>query len=670
MDASALEQLVALFGILIGTLALCKVFRLPSLLGFFVGGMIAGPNGLGLVGESLKVASLAEIGVALLLFTIGMEFSQETISRLQRAMLLGGSIQIAGTTGVVVALGHMAGLAMEKAIFAGMLVSLSSTAIVVRSLEESAKLQSPQGQSALGILIFQDLMIVPMMLAIPVLGASGGSSWDTGAAMRALMGLVIMSAAAGLGWKLIPGAFFLIARARSREMFLLALLALCFFMTWLAHSQGLSPAIGALLAGILISRSDFAHEALGNVLPFRDVFMSFFFASIGMMLDMRFLLANPVWIGIGALGLILIKAVVATVAGMVLRLPIRVAVGMGFGLGQIGELSFILAQSGLVEDLISQSAYQVFLAISVLTMAATPMLLASGERLGKVMASWPWLPSWAVERAGSRIGERESLHGHLVIVGFGLNGRNLAKAAKAVGIPYVIVEMNPKTVKEEKRKGEPIIFGDASHEAVLKEAGIHNARTIVIAINDPGALRSTVLLARKLNPGVHIIARTRYIQEVDPLYALGADHVIPEEFETSIEIFTRVLRNYLVPEQEVEKLVGEIRSEGYEMLRRPFAGDSTLCQLGDMLGDVEVRALRVQDGSEVVEKTLSELALRRDYGVTVVALKRGSEWKVPPDAQEPIRAGDVLLVLARAEGVAKIRRLLCHKEESCWDTGA
>jgi len=275
-----------------------------------------------------------------------------------------------------------------------------------------------------------------------------------------------------------------------------------------------------------------------------------------------------------------------------------------------------------------------------------------------------------VQRAGSRIGERESLHGHLIIVGFGLNGRNLAKAAKAVGIPYVIVEMNPKTVKEEKRKGEPIIFGDASHEAVLKEAGIHNARTIVIAINDPGALRSTVLLARKLNPGVHIIARTRHIQEVDPLDALGADHVIPEEFETSIEIFTRVLRNYLVPEQEVEKLIGEIRSEGYEMLRRPFAGDSTLCQLGDMLGDVEVRALRVQDGSEVVEKTLSELALRRDYGVTVVALKRGSEWKVPPDAQEPIREGDVLLVLARAEGVAKIRRLLCHKEESCWDTGA
>ncbi len=666
MDASLLEQIAGLFGILIGTLALCKVFRLPSLLGFFVGGMISGPNGLGLVGESLKVASLAEIGVALLLFTIGMEFSQETFSRLQRAMLLGGSIQIAGTTGIVVVLGQMAGLPMQKAIFAGMLVSLSSTAIVVRSLEEGAKLQSPQGQSALGILISQDLMIVPMMLAIPVLGAAGGSTWDTGAAMRALGGLVIMSAAAGLGWRLVPGALFLIARARSREMFLLALLALCFFMTWLAHSQGLSPAIGALLAGILISRSDFAHEALGNVLPFRDVFVSFFFASIGMMLDVRSLLANPVLIGIGTLGLVLTKAVVATVAGMLLRLPVRVAVGMGFGLSQIGELSFILAQSGLAEDLISHRGYQVFLAISVITMAATPVLLGAGERLGEVMASLPWLSRWATGEAGSGSNEKESLHGQLIIVGFGLNGRNLAKAAKAVGIPYVIVEMNPKTVKEERRKGEPIIFGDASHEAVLREAGIHNARTIVIAINDPGALRSTVLVARKLNPGINIIARTRYIQEVDALYALGADHVIPEEFETSIEIFTRVLRNYLVPEQEVEKLVREIRSERYEMLRKPLAVGSTLCQLGDMLGDVEVRALRVQDGSEVVGKTLSELALRRNHGVTVVALKRGSEWRVDPDPHEPIAAEDVLLVLARAEGVRKIQRLLCHKDESCW----
>lgn len=665
MDKSVLEQIIILFCTLVGTLAICRLLKLPSLLGFFMAGIITGPHGLGWVGDALKVDTLAEIGVALLLFTVGMEFSQETVCRLQRAMLLGGSLQVAGTALAVMILGHMVGLAMEKAIFLGMLASLSSTAIVVRSMEESAKLHSPQGQTALGIIIFQDLMIVPMMLMIPLLGAAGGSQLDTASALRALTGLITMTIATGLGWRVVPWALFLVARTRSREMFLLALLGLCFFMTWLAHSQGLSPAIGALLAGILISRSDFAHEALGNVLPFRDVFMSFFFASIGMILDLSMLLKDPFWIGIGAVILILLKAVVATWTGIALRLPIRVAVGVGLSLSQTGELSFILAQSGLVENLISKEIYNGFLAISVLTMAATPPLIRMGDLLGKAVASWFPSPHRLRGSEEYEMEGKETRHGHLIVVGFGLNGRNVAKAAKAVGIPYVVVEMNPKTVREERKKGEPIIFGDATHEAVLQAAGIEAARTILIAVNDPGALRSVVILARKLNPGIQIIARTRYVQEVEPLYALGADYVIPEEFETSIEIFTRVLRNYLVPEEEVEKLLEEIRSQGYEVLRKQFSPGSTLCQVGDMLGDIEVRALRVQEGSEVVGKTLSELALRTRHGVTVIALKRGSEWTVDPSPHEPLAKGDVLLVLSRAEGLGSLKRLLCGPEQVC-----
>lgn len=645
----------------VGALFLCGLLRVPVLLGFLGVGLAAGPHGFGWVSGPNRVEMLAEVGVSLLLFSVGMEFSQESLSRIQRAMFKGGPLQVGGTMGLCLLIGLLAGWDLPLALLAGMLAALSSTAIVIRSLQDRAELDSPHGQNALGILIFQDLLIIPLMLVLPLMGTAEAGS-PSGLALVRGMGLMFLVTLAG--WKLVPWVLFLAARSRSREMFLLTLLAVCFFMAWFAHAQGLSPAIGALLAGIVISRSEFSHEALGNVTPFRDVFMSFFFVSLGMLMDPKVLVQEPLWIASGAVLLVVLKALVVMGTGLVLGLPLRTLILLGAALGQIGELSFVLAQSALNRGILPGEIYQGFLAASVLTMGGTPLLIKTGHILASLALRWKgWPGSWLAE-AAERDASKEELSGHLVIVGFGLNGRNLARAAKVGGIRYVIVEANLQTVRKERSKGEPILYGDGSHESVLRAAGIDLARVLVVVINDPGAVRTIVSLARRISPSLYIIARTRYLQEVEPLYGLGADEVIPEEFETSVEIFTRVLRRFLVPEDQVERMVEEIRAEGYEMLRSPAAARPTVCDIGALSSGIEVRSLRIQEGSQAVGRSLAQLDFRKRYGVTVVAVRRGDELIVDPDPWAPLLAGDVLIVLSDSCNFPGVQGILEAQEKA------
>jgi len=644
----------------VGALFLCGLLKAPVLLGFLGVGWVAGPHGFGWVGGPHRVEMLAEVGVSLLLFSVGMEFSQESLSRIQRAMFKGGPLQVVGTMGLCLLIALLAGWDFSLALLAGMLAALSSTAIVIRSLQERAELDSPHGQNALGILIFQDLLIIPMMLVLPLMGT--GETGGLGG-LEVLRGMGLMFLVTLAGWKVLPWVLFLAARSRNKEMFLLTLLAVCFFMAWFAHSQGLSPAIGALLAGIVISRSEFSHEALGNVTPFRDVFMSFFFVSLGMLMDPKELVREPLWIALGAVFLVVLKALVAMGTGLVMSLPLRTLILMGAALAQIGELSFVLAQSAVNRGILPGEIYQGFLAAAVLTMGFTPVLIKTGHILASLALRWKGWPGFLLAEPVPEDASKEELSGHLVILGFGLNGRNLARAAKAGGIRYVIVEANLQTVRKERSKGEPILYGDGSHESVLRAAGIELARALVVVINDPGAVRTIVSLARRISPGLYIIARTRYLQEVEALYGLGADEVIPEEFETSVEIFTRVLRRFLVPEDQVEKMVEEIRAEGYEMLRSPAAAGLTVCDIGALSSGIEVRSLRIQEGSQAVGRSLAQLDFRKRYGVTVVAIRRGEELIVDPDPRLPLLAGDVLVVLADPRNFPGVTGILEAQEK-------
>jgi CPA2 family monovalent cation:H+ antiporter-2 len=424
---------------------------------------------------------------------------------------------------------------------------------------------------------------------------------------------------------------------------------------------GLSLALGALLAGLILSESEYSSQALGNILPFRDVFTSFFFISIGMLLDVGFLLQRPGLIAVIALCVLSLKAIIAGCTAVLLGFPLRTTILVGLALSQIGEFSFILSRSGIEYGLLPATTYQLFLVVSVLTMAATPFVLALGPRAAdlalrlslprRLKAGLYFVPT--ITSTETKIHQKD----HLIIVGFGLNGRNVARSARAAGIPYVIIEMNPETVRAEKSKGEPIYFGDAIQEAVLAHARIKGARVLVVVISDPTATRRIIEIARRLNPTLYIIARTRFLQEMKHLYELGANEVIPEEFETSVEIFTRVLGKYLIPRDEIEKFTTEVRADGYEMLRSLPKESASFSDLKIHLPDFEISTFRVNQESPLVGKTLAQIQLRKELGVTLLAIHRDSQIISDPGGDTKFCANDVLVLLGPAYKIAGITSL-------------
>jgi monovalent cation:H+ antiporter-2, CPA2 family len=638
MDLPILREAVVIFGLSIGVIVVCHRFRIPPVIGFLLTGVMAGPHGLGLVKAVHQVEMLAEIGVILLLFVIGMELSFKELLRIKKPVFLGGAAQVLLTIIFFDALAVLLGFSMGKAVFAGFLAALSSTAIVLKLLSDRAELNAPHGRISLGILIFQDLIVVPMMLLVPFMSGRAG---DLGPSLLILTvkALGIIALLYLLAKKVIPRILLMVVRTRSRELFLMTTLGLCFSIALLTSAVGLSLALGAFLAGLLMSESEYSLSALEGILPFRDVFTSVFFISIGMLLNVGFLFENIGLVLLVTMIILLVKAVVASGATLILGYPMRVAALTGLTLCQIGEFSFVLAGVGMTYGLMTAVEFQLFLAVAIVTMALTPFFLMASPHVSDFLArKLPWGTGPLVP-----VGKEceTAPDDHLIIVGFGIGGRHLARAAQMAGIRYVVLEMNPDTVRNEGAKGEPIFYGDAAQPAVLEHAGVSRARILAVVIADPAAIRRITEAARKANPSLHIVVRTRFVSEIDPLRELGANEIIPEEFETSVEIFNRVLATYLVPRREIERFTFEIRAEGYGALRKPTIPGEPSCDLSGVCSGFDVTSLDVESGSFVDGKSLKEAELRKTHGLTLVGVKRGSEVIANPDAGFRLRAGDV-----------------------------
>lgn len=656
MQIILLNDILTIFGLSVAVLYICHRLHVPPIVGFLLTGVLAGPYGLGLVKAISAIEILAEVGVVMLLFTIGLEFSLANLWRLGRPLLLAACAQIFLTFLTILIITRILGLPLEEAIFTGFLISLSSTAIVVKILQDRGEVESIQGHTILGILIFQDLITVPMMLLTPVLAGEGNGLGKALFIFFLEGGGMALLVFVGAKW-LVPWIFFRIAETRIRELFALSVIVICLAVAWITHLVGLSLALGAFLAGLIISESEYGHQALGNIIPFRDVFTSFFFVSIGMLLDLKFIGQNPWGLGLIAAGIIILKAFLACLAVIIMGLPLRLAIIVGLGLSQIGEFSFILAKAGHGYGLVDDIGYQMFLAISILTMLLTPFVIGLAPQAADLILKLPFsrkLKRGSYMAKGTpKIQEKD----HLIIIGFGINGRNIARAARAAGISYVIVEINPQVVREERKKGEPIFFGDATQETILQHARIKDARIIVVAINDPVGARRITELSRRLNPKIHIIVRTRYLREVEPLYQLGANEVIPEEFETSIEIFARVLAKYLLPKDEIEKFVSEVRAEGYEMLRSLSTEAATCRDLSHCLPDLEITSLRVSRNSPFLGKTLAQTEMRNKYNVTLLAIRRDHKLIYNPDPDIEFKENDLLLLIGSPEKLTEIAQL-------------
>ncbi len=648
---SVLADGLIVLGLAIAVAVICHRLRIPAVVGFLLTGVLAGPSGLALVPTTAEVDHIAELGIILLLFTIGVEFSLTQLLAIRRYVLVGGALQVGLTAAAVAALSVGLGQPWGTAVFIGWLVSLSSTAVVLKLLQERAEMDTPQGRVILGILIFQDVIAVPMMLVTPLLATGGTGSGGAIALMLAKGTGIVVAAALAARW-LVPRLLHLVARTRSREVFLLAVIAICLGVACLTAAAGLSLALGAFLAGLIISESEYGLQALGNIIPLRDIFTSFFFVSVGMLLDTGFLIRHPVQVALAVTLVILLKGALAGVAAWLSGGTLRVAVLSGLALAQVGEFSFILARVGQSNGLLADWVFPLFLATAVASMAATPLTLAASGRVAVLLDRLP-LPERARRGRGSgHPTSPDPLRDHLVIVGFGINGHNVAAAAKRAGIPYIVTELNPDTVRREQAAGEPIIFGDASQELVLEHAQVQAARVVVVAINDPAATRAVAAAVRRLQPAVHLIVRTRYLQEVPALAALGVSEIIPEEFETSVEIFTRVLAHYLVPRDAIEEHVAAIRASGYAMFRSLSAGTAA----PPALADINIAAVRLDAESDLVGRTLAEGRLRNRFGVTVASVQRGAETLDAAAADLRLQEGDVLYVIGAPERVAAMGR--------------
>jgi len=642
-DPNFLRELVI---VLTATIAIVFVFqklRLPNIVGFLLTGVIIGPHGFQLIQSVDQVETLAEIGVVLLLFTIGLEFSLETILSVQRRVVWAGLLQVVLTTLVVLAVARLLGASVEVGLFYGFLVSLSSTAIVLRIYHDRGEINSLQGRLASGLLLFQDLCVVPMMLLLPVLAGSGQDSiflivWVLAKSLITLVAIVWTAR------KLLPRLLHQAALLRNREIFVLFVVLVCFGTAWLTSETGLSLALGALVAGLVISESELSHQIVADILPLRDCFSGIFFISIGMLLNLGLLSQDFRITLLELLLMIGIKSMVLFAVFWWLYRSIRLGVVLGLGLAQIGEFSFVLAKAGINYKLLSPADGQIFLAASILSMMATPFLIQ-------------WAHAWAFgfeglfkdtgfnrSTSGGAI-ETASATGHVIVVGYGLNGQNLARVLKEVSIPYRVLEMDPDLVRSAKAGGEPISFGDGTRPEILQQVGIEKARILVVAISDPAATARLVSQARRLRTDLYIIVRTRYVAEIDRLYRLGANQVIPEEFETSVEIFARVLQEYHIPRNVISLQVDLIRKEHYGTLRGIRLQGKQLDALSQFLVGTTSDIFSIVEASPAVGKSLEEINLPLRSGVSVIAVVRDGKSYPNVGNDFKLAVGDMLVLL-------------------------
>jgi len=638
-EVTIIRELIILLAVSLPITFLFHKAKLPALVGFLITGVLIGPHGAAIITETQVVERLADIGVVLLLFTVGLEFSLDDIIRSGRRFLLGGGFQVVLTSGAVAGIAILFHYPLPQAIFFGFLASLSSTAIVLKMYSDRAELDTAHGRLSTGILLFQDMAVVPMMLLLPVLGEAGAAGVITPISVlmslgKAVMGLVVVFLTAR---KVVPLLLHQVVRLRNREMLFLLVVLLCLGTAWITFSLGLSLALGAFLAGLIISESEYSHHIVVDILPFRDYFASIFFISIGMLLKTDYFVMHwPLLIGLTT-ALALLKTGLVTITASVLRYPVRSSLLAGLALAQVGEFSFLLADQGARFGLIAGGTFQAFINTSILTMVATPFIIQTApwfvDRLRMLQPDSPEQPSIC------------ALTGHTIIAGYGLNGRNLARTLRATRIPYTVLEVNADTIRKARNDGEPIIYGDITREDVLARAGVPCARIIVFAISDFSATRLAIRIVRRLNPSIFILVRTRYSAEVDELQKLGADQVIAEEFETSIEIFSRVLHQYHIPGNIIASQISLVRFDGYKMLRGFSLDQEKIGRLAALFAAATVDNMQVQPEWACLGKTLKDLDIRRSSGAMVIAIVRNGEAITNPGAEFILQVDDILVLL-------------------------
>ncbi len=625
--------------------------RLPMVAGLLVAGALLGPFGLGLVRETEPIESLADVGVVLLLFTIGLEFSLDRLKFIFRRAALGGAAQVASTIAAAAGVATLLGAGVPEAAFYGFVFAMSSTAIVLRSLASRGELDAPHGRFIVAAQILQDLCVIPMVLLVPVLGNGGGTAGIASEILLALgKAMLVVAGSLVAARVLVPTLLRLVDASRSREVFLLAVVAIFVGMAWLTSLAGLSLALGAFLGGMVVAGTEFQHRAMGDIMPLRDVFLSVFFVSLGMLFDPMLIVEKPLDIALLLACFVVGKAVLAALSAAVMRFPARAAWLAGIGLAQFSEFGFVLIKLGEECGLTSPETASSILAAGILSMFLTPILMQIGPRITAGEMLLAPLSRLLGVRGIDQMEAPETKEKRVVIVGYGIAGKLVAQALKSCRMPHVALELNAETVRAARAAGEPVYYADATSVEALGHAGIDTALAAVVLINDPQAAMRVVDAIHRTAPGVPVMIRTRYFSERDRLVSLGASEVVAEEVEASMEVVARLLRRLEVPRNLIDVLIHEARATLMTSDRKMTLPRSMLPQ-HEALADLKIESLLVTERSFASGWTVQDLEIRQKTGALIFALRRQGRLMDSIDPGESLLPGDVVYLVGALEAV-------------------
>jgi len=562
-----LDLLIVLVTAIAGGM-LARWLRLPIILGYLAGGIAVGPFGLGLVHETETISSLAEIGVVLLLFAIGLEFSLKELLRMGKIAVFGGIAQILLTAAVGFGLGRIVGLSAAGAVFFGFIIALSSTMVVLKLLMERGELDTLHGRIMLGILLVQDLSVVPIMVIMPAVSGEAGELW-------ASLGIAIAKAAGFIAVMLVLGywgmPWFLkrVAGQRTRELFLLTVIVVCLAAAFGTYYFGLSAAFGAFAAGLLISQSGFARQAFADIMPLRDTFGALFFVSLGMLANMRFVGENLSTIAIVVVVIVLGKFIICSAITRIFGYGHKTVLMVGTGLIQIGEFSFIVALLAMDNNLIMESHYQIIVAAAIITMLLTPFALSLNSFIYRWLSQKAWFARQLTRRADPdlRIQELE-LSRHAVICGYGAVGKRIAEVLEKQKFSYLVIELDPILISKLRAQGIPCIYGDASNPEILAHTSLERARVLICTIPDYVAEELTARNALRINPRLDIVARVQRDSDVELLKGVGVNEIVLPFFEGSLEMIRHTLHRFGMNNTEIQYILNNLRERQTEKHRQ------------------------------------------------------------------------------------------------------
>jgi CPA2 family monovalent cation:H+ antiporter-2 len=649
MDPSAvgLQSVLVLLASSVIAVAVCQRLRVAPMVGYLVTGLALGPHALGVVSEREETHQLAEFGVVFLMFSIGLEFSLAKLKSMHRLVFGLGGAQVALTLALGVGAAAALGASWQVGLVLGGVAAMSSTAIVSKLLAERGELDSPHGRQVIAVLLFQDLAVVPLLVLIPVLG-------EPAEAIGVAVAAALAKAAAALALVIVGGPRLMrawlraVARRRSNELFVLNVLLITLLAAFITAAAGVSLVLGAFLAGMLISETEYRFQVEQDIKPFRDVLLGLFFVTIGMLLDPRLVVAQWGTVFLFVALLVLGKFVLIAALSRAFRAPVGSALRVALALAQGGEFGFVLLALARFSDIVPEPLLQAMLGATIVSMLATPFVIAASDRIVLRLSRAEWMQrSLELHRIAVQSLEAER---HVVIVGYGRNGQRLARLLEAEGVRYIALDLDPERVREAAAAGDTVVFADALRREALLAAGITRAAAVVLSFADAAAAVRMLAHVHDLNPSVPVIVRARDEADIAPLTAAGASEVVPEAFESGLMLASHTLVWVGVPLSRVMRRVSQVRGERYGLLRGLFQGREDMDT--QLEAAAHLHSVTLEPGSGAIGKGIAEFELDA-LGVQVRAVRRrGTKAKLDAASAGPLQSGDVVVLLGAPDALA------------------